>query len=160
MANNFFPTATNAEYWSYTAGAMAEFLQDALDSGGRLRWADLPVNVYREALAFLSSALDVAAGDPSANSLGQMGNYKAATDAVLELHSSSPSSREDVDASLRRYLDLIEVLHAQDQITDEKQKDAVTELKGFFEQIASDGERMAYAEVLQYEPVRTQFHRR
>jgi hypothetical protein len=151
MLQHFSPAVTNAEYWSYTAGAMAEFLKAAIDGNGKLDWNELPVNVYREALAFFASAMAAVSGDSAGNKVGNMANYKTATDVIRASRSSSSVLRAEIDEALQRYCHVLESIHEKDVITDSAQINQVEELRAFFEQLADDGESLAYADALRFD---------
>lgn len=155
MVQHFSPTASNAEYWSYTAGAMGEFLSDALDTR-RFAWELLPINVYNEALAFFASAIAVANGETAGNKVGNMSNYKTASDALRANRVPSSFHRAEVDTTLRKYRELLEVIRERSALTSDDEIANVLALRDFFVQLAADGENMAYSEALQFDPVRNQ----
>lgn len=155
MVQHFSPTASNAEYWSYTAGAMGEFLTDALEKRC-FAWELLPINVYNEALAFFTSAIAVANGETAGNKVGNMSNYKTASDALRANRVPSQFHRAEVDTTLKEYREVLETIRGRQELISDDELTAVRGLRDFFVQLAADGENMAYSEALQFDPVRNQ----
>lgn len=141
---SFTPSgAVRVSYWTYTAAVMNERFREAIKRGS-LKITDFPINVWRGAVEFLSSALEASDDRVPKNPCADIANYIYACDA-LEIYNVLPDFREKIKDILQRFFEFLVALPRQSLSGNDPK--LIEEMAVFFENLRNKGADEHYDEV-------------
>lgn len=144
MSQTYRLDAVGPSYWAHMAHKMEHALGAAIERGAT-EPNDVPIAVLKSAQHFFVLALDAVEDEAPDNPEASVANYRIAAEVYRASAATDEVSYEDLEQSIRHYLEFLDYFSDRHPLTNEE-TDLARELQRFFARLSQAGERDSYAE--------------